>query len=201
MAKENKTRIFNILLYPDNAEHLEVIFKLTNLYKSVGIKHDKDVYEKDVLNDDLTIKHSAGELKKAHYHFVVQFENPRYASGVAKELGIDERFVEATKFFSSSKQYLLHWGTPEKYQYDTNELVGVLSSKLIKQLTELTEESQIEIIVNYIDTCGKYLNMRSLYDFCIKNGCFPTYRRCYTMLSEFIFLHNDDLNNHRVGGG
>lgn len=194
---KKKSRIFNLLLYPDNVVHLKAIHSLINLYKSVGICHDKDVYEKDVLNENGTIKHQAGEIKKKHYHFVVQFDNPRYISGVAKELDIEERFIEVTQSFSGSKKYLLHWGNPEKYQYDSSDLVGVLAPKLIKQLTELTEESQIEMLVNFIDHTFTTTNMREVYNFAIKNGCFPTYRRCYTMLNDFVFIHNNSYQIHK----
>lgn len=191
---KKKSRIFNLLLYPDNLLHMQAIANLTNFYKSVGICHDKDVYENDVLNEDGTIKHHAGEIKKKHYHFVVQFDNPRYVSGVAKEFEIEERFIEVTQSFSGSKKYLLHWGNPEKYQYDTSDLVGVLAPKLIKQLTELTEESQIQMLVDFIDNTHTLTNMRNVYNFAIKNGCFATYRRCYTMLNDFVFIHNNSYS-------
>lgn len=193
--KTARKRLFLILLYPDNIEHLEVIYKIQTYYRAVGIKHDKDCYAEDKFNPDGTIKHHKGELKKAHFHFVVEFDNPRMLPGVAKEFGIDERFVKLAKSFSASSEYLLHWKKPDKYQYDCDELLGVLAPKLIKKLTEFTEETQMQMLVRYIDEYGKddngkYLTMRNLYDYAIKNGCFSTYRRCYSILNEFVYLKN-----------
>lgn len=191
LDNDNKYRHFFLLLYPDNPEHLKCIYDLQNLYKSVGICHDRDVYEKDVIDKKSgVVKHLKGDKKKKHYHFCVEFPNPRYRKGVAKELDIDDRFCEVAESFNACKKYLLHWGYAEKFQYDTTDLVGVLAPKLIKQLTELTEETQIQILVNYIDTCNGDLSMRMLFNYAQKQGCLGTYRRWYSILSDFVFSAN-----------
>jgi hypothetical protein len=199
LADDVRQRIFLVLLYPDNAEHLQVIYQLTNYYKCVGIKHDKDVYQDDIFDTDGKLIHKKGDLKKPHYHFVIEYDNPRYRNGVAKDLGIDVRFVQLAENFIASKEYLLHRKQPEKYQYNLDELVGCLSGKLIKKLTEMTEETQMQLLVAYIDHAHEGLSMRELYDYAIKHGCFPTYRRCYSILTEFVFLHNGRLGANSSG--
>lgn len=196
LDNDNKYRNFFLLLYPDNPEHLKVIFDLQNIYKSVGICHDQDIYLEDVVDKKSgVVKHLKGDKKKKHFHFCLEVPNPRYRKGIAKEFDIEDRFVQVAENFASCKKYLLHWGYADKFQYDTNDLVGVLAPKLIKQLTELSEDSQIAILVNYIDSRHNDLSMRQLFDYAQKNGCLGTYRRWYSILSDFVYA-----GNSKIGG-
>ena len=73
---------------------------------------------------DLDVNEETGELKKAHYHVLMSYENPTTYANV---LRFCESFgctapipVESVKGYY---KYLTHEGTPEKYQYDKNLIV------------------------------------------------------------------------------
>ena len=84
--------------------------------------HDKDVYTKDVRdeNDTDLIKAKAGELKKPHYHGIFAFTNPTTFNNVyesfLKPLG--QPIPLTCDNVRRAYEYFWHKNDPEKYQYD-----------------------------------------------------------------------------------
>lgn len=123
-----KSRCFRIELYEDTESYVfkDVRAHIESNYDFVAIKHDKDVFESD--GDG----HKAGDAKKCHWHYIIRWEKaPRTASGVAKELGIEERFImpvyggdNTRTGLKASLLYLTHVDELDKYQYDFLRLSG-----------------------------------------------------------------------------
>lgn len=117
-----KSRCFRIELYEetDSYDFNNTKAYIESHYDYVAIRHDKDVFESD------TEQHKAGEQKKVHWHYIIRWEKaPRTSSGVAKELGIEQRFVmpvyggdNTRTGLKASLLYLTHTDELEKYQYD-----------------------------------------------------------------------------------
>lgn len=191
---EKKGRIFNLLLYPDNPKHALAIMELqTKDYLACGICHDMDCYEED------TETHKAGELKKKHFHFVVKFPNPRYKSGVAKSLDIEERFVDVTKNFKQSARYLLHFGDDDKYQYEPDKLVGRLKPDVLKLLEDKPSETQqASLIADYIASYDGILKKTDLFYWCCNNGFYSSYRRGYSLFLDLLYEHNEPYFRYEV---
>lgn len=186
MANNSRTRSFNLLLYPDNTEHEKVLKMLTeSVYQYVGICHDKDIYTQD------SEKHIAGEVKKEHYHIIVKFENARTKSAVAKELGIDERFIDETKSFNSFSKYLLHRGEPDKYQYDTDELFGTLKKRVIKMLDVRTEDELALSIFDLLENEKRVISLTEFGKICASNGVYSCFRRAGSQMIRMIDEHNE----------
>jgi hypothetical protein len=93
----------------------EIIWKLQNHYaeKYAYILHDKDV------KDDGT-----GVLKDDHYHFYIEFKNPRSLNSVAEDLTVPANMVCQVYSKKGILQYLTHQNQPEKYQYNPDEVVS-----------------------------------------------------------------------------
>ena len=193
--KDNKSRWFNLLLYPDNPQHDLLIMELqTAKYKACGICHNMDCYEED------TEKHKVGELKKVHFHFIVKFDNPRYRSGVAKAFEIEERFIEPTKSIKGSSLYLLHYGDESKYQYSVDDLVGTLKGDVISQLNASDKPSETEcyyMMRDFIRTCDKVVSFTAVFDYCADNGCYSFARRNIGVIRELVYEHNARFYNSK----
>lgn len=186
-----RCRIFNILLYPDNEEHREAISMLSNCkYNCAGILHDKDTYEQDVLNEDLSIKHKQGDIKKAHYHFVVKFKNARYIKSLAKELNISERFIEPCRTFRGSAMYLLHYGVDDKYQYSFEELIGNLKTDVINLIDETSEEDKVLEILDLLDSIESKVDLITFTRECCKRGYWSVLRRSNYFFVNAVNSHN-----------
>lgn len=184
-VSEIRSRVFRVLLYPDNPEHMLAIMELQSSdYPAVGIKHDKDVYTEDT--DD----HKAGEIEKEHFHFVLKFKNARYLTAVAKSLGIEERFIQTAKSYKGSVEYLLHINHPEKFQYDTTELLGFAKAEALRVLDDTPEDVKVLKIMDFISHYNGYLDVNRLTLFCCQNGLYSCLRRSGWICRDMIVEHN-----------
>ncbi|MDR0905037.1 MAG: replication protein [Oscillospiraceae bacterium] len=118
MDKKTKIRVFTFTVdaenpdYPNQAEN--IISEMKSVPRYAYVLHDKDV---DI---------ATGEVKKPHYHFYLEYLNPRYVSSIAKEFGLPEHMVEIVRHKKGALSYLLHRTAKAigegKYQYDIEEL-------------------------------------------------------------------------------
>lgn len=177
----DKPRRFRLLLYPDDISHLNAVTYIFEHYdKYIYILHDKD------------FKEDSEELKKAHWHFIIEFKNGRHLSGVAKELKIEERWLLPCDRFEYALEYLLHFNDLSKYQYDIDECVGTLVGKL-KDLINRDNKSECEKVIDildYIDNTDGYCSYSSLVRRCADVGSFDVLRRSGVLLIKCIDEHN-----------
>lgn len=184
-VSEIRSRVFRILLYPDNPEHMLAIMELQSSdYPAVGIKHDKDVYTEDT--DD----HKAGEIEKEHFHFVLKFKNARYLTAVAKLLGIEERFIQTAKSYKGSVEYLLHINHPEKFQYERSELIGFSVPEALKILDDEPPELKAFRIRDFIFHYDGYLDDDTLFVWCYTNGVLNVLNRYRGLIEKLVYQHN-----------
>ncbi len=151
-----RSRNWAMILYPDDDKHVFLLSYFPNYYRCTWILHDKDVYtekSKSVLSGE----HKAGELKKAHYHFVIQFDNPRYLSGVKEMLSqfTGENFhVEPVSSLAGYLLYFTHEDLKSVYEgktiYPKDEIKG--STSLISEREEMRIDSleALQILLNMI---------------------------------------------------
>lgn len=123
--EDGKFRNFKLLLYPDNAEHAEVLQRIKDEYPChIGIKHIGD------------IDGETGEvIGKEHYHVYLCFPNQRAWYRLCKLLGLpDQQFCRPIDNIDGALLYLCHTITPEKEQYELSDLFG---DKILIQKTDL----------------------------------------------------------------
>lgn len=200
MAKKNtknrekdRDRNFLLLLYPDNSDHKDVIDLLSNPngeYRAVGCCHNMDVFDSG---------DQKGSFKKPHFHFIVKFKNPRYISGVSIEFAIDERFIQFLDNWKNAARYLLHWGDPAKYQYDTSELVGTLKSEVLKLIDDSSDDIKLQEITCYLKNVPGLISFANVWDYVLKQGYANVYRRYYSVFSDLIGQHNADYYRRMEG--
>lgn len=179
---EASSRVWNILLYPDDPSQSFAINALKGTaYSCVGILHDKDI------NDD-------GTPKKPHYHIVLKFANARSLSVVANELRIDTNYLEPCHSFKNSAKYLLHKGEPDKYQYAITDCFGSLVKALQQMIVDDTEDERVLKILALLDGFDRVITMREFISVCCENGLFADLRRGGYLLAQAVKEHNDRFN-------
>lgn len=187
-ATKSKSRLLCLLLYPDeNPAHKEALECLFKYYNVLAICHNQDVYLYDEFDDEGNLKHSAGELKKSHYHIMIQFQNARYISGVAKELDIEEHLIQKCSSFESYVIYMVHKDEPLKHQYSISDLQGTLIDKAVRVLEcPPTKEEQFFLIQNWIlsHRDAKYFQ---LGDWVVSHGCFDIFMRYQSYFKEVFY--------------
>lgn len=170
--KENKFKYFTLVLYPEDTTHVDLLHYLSNTYTCKYILHDKD-------------RNKDGELKKPHWHIVWQTSSPRTLSSLKKELNIE--YLESVRTQKQMLSYLIHANDSSKYQYSTSELKGDLS------IENDSEDSNILLILDFIDKCPVELTVKELNYFCANNGLWAHYRR-----SSYIFIKTLEEHNKNI---
>ena len=198
MAKKKednpRARNFFIELYPDNSEHMAVFDKLNKSYNTVGILHNCDVYEKERKNEAGEIVNGIGELKKEHYHIIVAFDNQRYLNGVAKEIGLEKRFIQKVDSFKKVARYLIHLDNEEKYQYNIDDVFGTpdMIAKVKKCCAEEQSLSNIAFeLIHIIDSTDDYISEGQLFRIICTLGYCCYYNRLQRGLHGVLYDHNE----------
>lgn len=127
VEKRVRSRIFMITQYEYNPKTGEDLnFNETIIRKGLEtrqdslqawayIRHDKDKYNQD---DDIPEGKKIGDNRPAHWHVMLQFKNAVEISGIARDFGVSENYVERWQghgAFLTGIQYLTH-EHPRQYQ-------------------------------------------------------------------------------------
>lgn len=192
----DKYHNFRLELYPDDPKHQEAFIRLKSLgWNYVGILHDADVFDYDDLDRNITI----GDPVKPHFHFVINIPgSARYVNGVAKELGIDSRWllpcIEGTngdKVFAI--RYLLHMDKPEAFQYSSDSLFGNWLSYALSVVTESAdkpcEADEVLRLVSLLDGCDT-MTYRQYLTLACQNGLWPYFRKLGYGVKMLLEEHN-----------
>ena len=109
--KDDRTRNWTMVVYPESApENWRKILDNLHVPYLVSPLHDKDV------NPD-------GEVKKAHWHVVLVFENKKSYHQI-KEIAdkLNAPIPQKVESLRGMVRYLVHTDNPEKYQYSREDI-------------------------------------------------------------------------------
>lgn len=181
-TKQNnlRKRTFQLILYPDNELHKELLDRIINneyAFDYAGILHNKDI------NND-------GEYKKAHYHVVLHLKEACTRTALAKNLGIEERFVEIVKNYTASLQYLIHYKQLNKAQYSVENVFGTLADKVKELTSKMSETEQVNIIINTLNNIESKIDIATFMLLCNEKGCYSGLRRNQLLFIKAIEQHN-----------
>lgn len=181
----SRCRSFCFVLYPDCESHMVALDTMCHSYDIAYILHDKDV-------------DSDGVLKKPHYHVVIRFKQPRWKSALAKEIGIEENYIEPTSSFNNALMYLIHFNDLDKYQYDVSLVKGNLKTKLndILNSVDKSENEVVLEIMQFIADFPTLLNVTLLSKFCATVGYWSVYRRSAFIFIKLLEEHNVEILQH-----
>ncbi len=171
MARCNlDSRTFSIILY-DTEEDNKILEQAKKNYNYAYILHDKDVDE-------------FGELKKAHYHLILRWNDTKSINALSMELSIPIEKITKIKNYKSSIRYLTHIDYKEKYQYDLNNISTNMDIKeyFDDELTELQKVKLIAEIINNENISSK----RYILDIVIEKGLWSEYRRGYAIWKDIL---------------
>lgn len=123
MAGNNNGRYrpYEVIFYGSFDDLLELLKRYKERIAHFAfIYHDKDIYEED--NEELG--HKKGELKKPHFHLLLDFYNGHTFTSVKRMFTTqdDKPRVERISDRQAKFEYLTHNNYPEKYQYSEDEI-------------------------------------------------------------------------------
>lgn len=204
-GKASRSRQFCLVLYEDDETHMKALLTIQNRFNHAMIRHDMDTYEEDVYRDGELVN-KAGDLKKPHYHVVIKFENARFKSALAKELEIEENYIQVCSNIKSQLLYLIHFRDFDKYLYKVDEVTGPLKSDLILAIAkeEKDENKCVQEIYRFINNQPRPLSVTKLSKWCYENGYWDVFRRAssifFRVLEEYNY-NKDGFYPHRYYEG
>ena len=141
------------------------------------IKHDKDVYENGV---------NKGEIKKPHYHCMIEYNNPNYdtLSGGSAKLKLlttlrdniyNCLFINPIRSERTFIRYFVHKDNKEKYQYDVNEIITNDIERVNICFLEKTKKEKdnnfcINTFFGWIENQVNEITMKEIRDLFKENG-------------------------------
>lgn len=187
MSKEKyRGRVHMLLLYPDNEQHLDALYKIGQSYDYATCLHDSDTWTEE--DEKKNPEHKKGDLKKPHFHVVIRTPNATWNTALCKELGIEEKFCEQAKNIDNALQYLIHYNDTDKAQYPIENVTGPLRTKLVESINKV-EKSEGEKVVELIEFIKNYegrLTITEFATYCAKNGYWAEFRRSGAIFVKII---------------
>ena len=157
-----------LIFYPDSAPP-DWEEQLSEIHLPVWVSplHDRDVWlRRDETADP---KHKAGDVKKPHYHLVVQYPNPVTRDEFITDFGFlnGPSSVKRVKSIVSMVRYLIHKDDPNKAQYSREDVkvfggadIGLLDAIgdsemdiLIADMEDFIDEQSIVSFAAFVRYC------------------------------------------------
>lgn len=175
-----RARNFNLILYDEDETHKKALEYIEKNFDYAKILHDRDVEE------------TTGEIKKAHYHIVIRFQNAKWNTSLAEDLKITQNYIEESRSLKRSLLYLIHYYDEDKYQYVLDDVEGPLKKRLqeIIKNSEKTENEKMQELIDYIDSCQFEIIISQFIRYCVSIGYTDVIRRDYNLLIPIIEEHN-----------
>lgn len=189
---------FSVVIYEDDENFNAQRISLDSEGETVYCRHDKDVFEEDVLNDDGTIKNNVGDLKKPHYHYVLKLKNACTISSLSKRIGVPENLIEPVKkSVNGCLKYLIHYGYDSKYQYSVDD-VNANSEKLLRKFKDLVSKDIPEVdkiisLQNFVENSLDFVNLGILMNYAQKENIWDAFRRNYMIIRDLVKEHNSKI--------
>lgn len=181
MVSRIRSANFVIELYPDNFEHMIAADTLSK----GGYQYSAIVHDKDVQKDD------PEKPVKPHWNIVVCFPRQRDLSVVAKELGIEERWIEPARNRVACERYHCHLDNPEKYQYNPADIFGPLADQVRAHYEGgLKEDDKVKALLFLLDTMPVPCSYRTFIVAACDAGLYSVLRRMGSLFRPIMDQHN-----------
>lgn len=176
-CKDGRSRTWMILLYPDDPGHKSVLDgRLSELdWNYAGRLHDKDPGVKE------------------HHHIVVLFKDGRKNTDIAKDLGIEKRWLRAWDRQKKAFRYLCHKDNLEKFQYSTDGIYGTMAEKAVGACSkgnELSEVQSVQEITKLLRETDGFVSYDFFLNMISQAGLYAVFRRMGNLGVKLIEEHN-----------
>lgn len=174
-----KLRNYEVILYPENQEHINVLSTIMNKYKYAYILHDKDRTE-------------TGELKKEHWHVLIFLDNQQSLSAFSKSLDL-QKSTNLIQFVKDKKQairYLLHVDNDDKERYDLSNIISNIDIAGYFDVKQADEGLDIDMMIDFIENYEGLLSYKTFFKFIRDCNIWTTYRRNQYAMNKLVDEHN-----------
>lgn len=167
-----------MILYPENEQDMKTLEYITINFRYAYIVHNKDTTED-------------GERKKEHIHIIFEFENERSITSVAKELNVEEYDIEKIRSKKGAIRYLIHKDTPEKFQYEIDQIQTNMTNIESYFKDRNTENEDMIKIITFLYGEKRKVMIFEVLSYALDNNLYSTFRRAGNQIIKIIEEHND----------
>ena len=196
---DKRRRLYEVTLYDDM---LDVLYYAQNLRncKYYWTHHDKDMY------DDDSDSHKKGDIKKAHWHLLLYFNDGITLKSLCKKLQMEDK-ENYVKFWSAKDphgrkdyriQYLIHYKSkdPYRHEYEVKD-IHTNDDDLEKFFTDddgSKQSKDILLLFDFFDSRSGYLiSYRTFLNFVYEQGLWGTYQRNASIFNRLLDEHNNEF--------
>lgn len=178
-----KSRTFLGVLYPDSESYdcSAVLERLSCVFQEWAyVLHDADTDEN-------------GELKKPHIHWIGKLENATSLTAISdgKHLGVSSNSIEYCKNWKFAVRYLIHKDSPDKFQYPQQSIKSNFDFAFFLRDKDAEIASVRKIRTYLFET--QCTSVQQLMDWCLENGCWSEFRRCFVIWSCVMREFKEDF--------
>lgn len=140
-STDDRVRNWTFIVYPESApENWKEILQEQHINFAVSPCHDKDV-------------NPTGEVKKAHYHVMLVFENKKSYSQILEiTVLLNATIPQKVQSTKALIRYFVHIDNPEKHQYDVKDIYCYGTIDITTPFeTAVTRYEAIREMIAYID--------------------------------------------------
>jgi len=182
-VKDERTRTWAFVAYPESMpENWRAVLDELCVPWACSPLHDKDVNE------------TTGELKKAHYHFVLSFEGPKsYEQVKAITDKLKATIPQKCMSIRGAVRYMAHLDNPEKAQYSISNIVTGMGFDVEDALKlSVTEEEDV------LDEMCAFIEDNWIVEFCDFNSYVRKERKEWrTILRHNCFFISQIIKSQR----
>lgn len=146
------------------SERIKELYDSCILSHYAYIIHDKDVYLESGKND--VSEYKKGDPRPSHIHFILVFKINVSLKKINELLNFPSDknlFGEPTKNKSGFADYLLHKNTPQKYQYDTSEVVSDNYNYFCSKIGDSENNYIVNLLNDLINQDVSFLELAKRY--------------------------------------
>lgn len=207
--KQVSCQACTLLLYTDTTDYqFPIVFnKIKQFVKDnechyAYILHDKDIYDNNEYDSNYRLIGAKGELKKLHYHIVIDFHKQYELSKLGNEFGINTRFIKVLK--PKDIDNMLLYLTHIKYNglktlYSIDDVKGNIYD-YVKYLNDSYKPNDvISNILYLIDNTKEYIYLDDIVKFILKNNLdYSVFRKDFNIIRNLLQEHNQIFNNNKL---
>lgn len=175
----------SIVVYPESCPDLDFVINTLPIKRYAYILHNKDLNENN-------------EIKKPHFHLIIQFTKAVNTNALLKKLGLSIDFlVQPLGDWTSMIRYFQHLDNPEKTQYSYEEIITNYNVSIFENNTigdycdkEYKASCKLQEILKIIDSISWKFNgfipQDFLLDTLIKKRLVLAYRQFFYIVRDYI---------------
>lgn len=203
---KTRRRLYEVVTYSSDMLS-DIIFSISHNVKNCRWYwsfHDKDKYDHDVTDDEGNITIHQGDIKKAHYHILLYFNDGVTLSSVMKNANISDDMSNMIEFWKKGDEsgrldyrvrYLVHYKNTDdyKFEYPIDNIHSNDDNYLRFFENDVKMMKDIALLFDFFDNQKSLISYRTFLNYIYSADLWSTYRSNALIFNRLFDEHNHEL--------